>query len=160
MKWLSIAKNAKDNMNQSTLEKIKLYLKDDKACKGRILIVDKLEIHRSSFSNILENHGYITATADCGFKAIEVLTFFHADLVVIDCSMRRLENLKCSEYIQKIDPNISIVFTSADASSELKILTFKAGGKDLIEKPFTGNTLKESIEKHLTNKLVEPNLDY
>ncbi|MCM8527550.1 MAG: response regulator [Lentisphaeraceae bacterium] len=139
-------------MNQSTFDKIKLILEDNKDCKGKVLIVDNQATYRSSYSRILESSGFETASADCGFKAIEVLTFFRADIVILDCSLNRLENLTCSKYIQQIDPNISIIFTSTDMPSELKILTFKAGGKELIEKASNGKIIKELVEKHICTK--------
>jgi len=146
-------KGARKSMPYSTLEKIKLSFRkkyQQNTCK--VLIIDNQELTSSALTNTLEKQGFDVASAECGFKAIEILTFFPANIVIIDCSIAGLNSFKCCECILKIDPAITFIFTCSIYSSELSIEAFKAGGKDILEKPLDENTLFETINYYINTK--------
>ena len=147
------AKSARKSMSYSTLERIKHSFKEsDKKNTCKVLVVDDQELYRSGISATLNKQSFDVASAECGFKAIEVLTFFPADVVIIDCNIPGLNSFQCCEYILKIDPSITVIFTCPLYSSELSIEAFKAGGKDILEKPLDENTLFETIDYYIDTK--------
>ena len=136
-------------------EAIQIIMNEDGDKRLRVLIVDSLEIYRAAFSKLLDKYGYNVATADCGFKAIEVMTIFRPSVVVITGTLPGMNGIQCCKSLLKIDPEVKIIFTSSDSSTELKNRAEMAGAIEFLEKPFDGTALKNAVEKCISIDIAE-----
>ena len=103
----------------------------------RILIVEDEATLGRVLSDTLRSHGYEVTLADDGIAGIELFTAQHADLVIADIMMPRMDGLSMVEEIRKIDSRVEVLFLSARSGVEDVVEGFRRGGNDYLRKPFS-----------------------
>ena len=88
-------------------------------------------------SDTLRSHGYEVTLAEDGIAGIELFTAQHADLVIADIMMPRMDGLSMVEEIRKIDSRVEVLFLSARSGAEDVVEGFRRGGNDYLRKPFS-----------------------
>lgn len=104
-----------------------------------VMIVDDSAVMRGLWSQVLSNHSDIVvdATAPNGAVAIEQLSRYPIDVVILDIEMPVMDGLAAIPLLLKLRPNLKIVmastFTIQGSKATVKALTL--GAADFVTKP-------------------------
>jgi DNA-binding NtrC family response regulator len=123
------------------------------AVSGRILIVDDDERQRAALAAMLSDRDFETQVAGDGHEALEKLTVFSADVIVVDLVMPRMDGfelLQCLKERGDLTPAIALTaFGSMDkalsAVHDLKAFWY-------LEKPVEPRALKILLERAIRYK--------
>lgn len=116
----------------------------------RILLIDDEEAVRKVMAGILIKAGYdVNLTAD-GTEAIKFLQSNHADLIILDMNMPRMDGHDFLKYIRdhKIT-SVPVLMISGSNDPELKAESYKLGVYDFISKPEQTEVMLKRIENGL-----------
>ena len=119
----------------------------------RILLVEDTAVMRKIETKTLRNLGFtsIVEAAD-GKEAVALLQEGRsADLVISDWNMPNMDGLELLKNVRS-DPqlkDIPVLMVTAEAEKEKVVAAIQAGVNNYIVKPFTGEVLKEKIDKIL-----------
>ncbi|GAB5046998.1 chemotaxis response regulator CheY [Thermodesulfovibrio sp. TK110] len=118
--------------------------------KIKVLVVDDFPTMRRIVKNLLKQLGFENIEeAENGEDALRKLRSGDYGLVVSDWNMPVMEGLELLKHIRS-DPqlkDIPFLMVTAEAEKEKVIEAIKAGVDNYIVKPFTGEVLKEKLEK-------------
>lgn len=110
-----------------------------------ILLIDDDEWIRDSLSIFFENEGcQLTAleTAEEGMKELDRKTF---DIIITDYRLPRMDGLEFFKKIERSHMNPMKVLITAYRSNDVITEAKRIGVQDFIEKPFTIETIKDSL---------------
>lgn len=114
---------------------------------GRVLVVDDEEGILQFISRFLTAHNIQVTTASDGVSGLEKLRGASFDLVLSDIKMPGLTGLEFYDRAKSFDPNYrdGFIFMSGDLMRESTRDFVGATGCRFIEKPFTGQALRENV---------------
>ena len=104
---------------------------------ARILVVDDDESARRSLRAILERGYYQVETAEGGAEAIELLSSYKPELVLLDIQMPDMDGLDVCSRIREL-PNgnlMPIIFVTGDERPEVHSQALRVKGDDILRKP-------------------------
>jgi CheY-like chemotaxis protein len=114
--------------------------------KETVLIVDDEPDMREILSNFARDLGYKTLMADSGEQAIRFMEQNDSiGIVILDVIMPGMDGADCYEAIKATWPDVSILICSGYIPSDKKDKLLALGAKHILSKPFTRNSLKNSI---------------
>ena len=113
----------------------------------KILIADDEAQIRKVITLVLREQGYEVKAVCNGREAVEAVSAFKPDVVLLDQQMPVLTGVEALEEIKKIRPNQTIVFISAFGSIALAVDAIKKGAFDFIEKPFNNEYLLLTVRR-------------
>ncbi|NOY38570.1 MAG: response regulator [Chlorobi bacterium] len=91
--------------------------------------------------------------AENGKEAVEYCkTHPEIALVLMDIKMPVMDGYEATRQIRKLYPELPVIAQTAHAMTENKETAFRAGCNDYLTKPILKDTLRQMIEKYLTNK--------
>lgn len=118
--------------------------------KIKVLVVDDFPTMRRIVKNLLKQIGFENVDeAENGSDALNKLKSGDYGLVVSDWNMPVMEGIELLKNVRN-DPqlkDIAFLMVTAEAEKERVIEAIKAGVDNYVVKPFTGEILKEKIEK-------------
>jgi len=118
--------------------------------KIKVLVVDDFPTMRRIIKNLLKQLGFENVDeAENGEDALKKLRSSEYGLVVSDWNMPVMEGIELLKNVRS-DPqlkDIPFLMVTAEAEKEKVIEAIKAGVDNYIVKPFTGEVLKEKLEK-------------
>jgi len=118
--------------------------------KMRILVVDDFSTMRRIVKNLLKQLGYENIDeAEDGAQAYSKLKNGGYGFVVSDWNMPNMDGLDLLKKVRS-DPELKdlpILMVTAEAEKEKVITAIQAGVNNYIVKPFTGEVLKEKMDK-------------
>lgn len=118
--------------------------------KIRVLVVDDFPTMRRIVKNLLKQLGFENIDeAENGEDALNKLKSGEYGLVVSDWNMPVMEGIELLKNVRN-DPqlkDIPFLMVTAEAEKEKVIEAIKAGVDNYVVKPFTGEVLKEKLEK-------------
>ena len=117
-----------------------------------ILIVDDEPMIHELYGDILEISGHrIVADAYNGNEAIEMLKTMNEppEIVIMDHRMPSKDGIETTKEMLEINPDVKILFSSADIS--VKDDALAVGASDFLSKPFTIGDLLTGIEEMISN---------
>jgi DNA-binding response OmpR family regulator len=119
----------------------------------KILVIDDSELVLAMASDALKNAGYEVFTATNGIEANSFIfsTTSRPDLIIIDIMMPLLDGNKKAKILKEKDfsKDIPIMFISSKSEAELEKLVEEAGADGYICKPFTNQSIVNSVRKVL-----------
>ena len=119
-----------------------------------ILLVDDDEMSRAVVHKLLERSGYAVYSTGMGQEALDHYRGPQSDLVITDLIMPDLDGLEVIQQLRQIDPAVRVLAISGggrvDAEEYLSVAR-KFGAVEVLPKPFTGQELKQAVEKALTS---------
>jgi len=119
----------------------------------KILIVDDSELVLAMASDALQEAGFEVFTATNGIEANSYIfsTANRPDLIILDVMMPLLDGDKKAKILkqQNHSQNIPIIFISSKSEAELAALVAEAGADGYICKPFTAQSIVNSVKKLL-----------
>lgn len=118
--------------------------------KMKILVVDDFSTMRRIVKNLLKQLGYENIDeAEDGAQAYSKLKNGGYGFVVSDWNMPNMDGLDLLKKVRS-DPELKdlpILMVTAEAEKEKVITAIQAGVNNYIVKPFTGEVLKEKMDK-------------
>jgi CheY-like chemotaxis protein len=119
-----------------------------------VLIVDDEEPIRAVCRRTLEAFGYRVAAAADGAEAVALYAERRAEvsLVLLDMMMPIMDGPSTARAMLRMNPHVRIVGASGLADSALASRALSAGVRQLIAKPYTAETLLETIARVLDEK--------
>jgi len=104
--------------------------------RPRVFVVDDEDFIRDLYKDIFESQGITVFSAQSGEEALEIFkTLKHKpDAVIMDYRMPGRDGIETTRELLRLDPNIPIIFSSADESVRDKAL--EAGAISFWSKPF------------------------
>lgn len=117
-----------------------------------ILLIDDDDLSRGAVHKMLERIGYSVHSTGHGNEAIERYQKEKADLVITDLIMPDTDGLEIIRKLRGMDPAARILAISGggrvDAEEYLSVAR-KFGAIEVLPKPFTGQELKQAVERAL-----------
>jgi len=116
-----------------------------------ILIVDDNPMNLLLTSQVLENEGYLSRTAETGLSGIAAIEEEIPALILLDIMLPGMDGFEVCRIINKNEKwkEIPIIFLTANALTENLVEGFNAGGVDYITKPFEREELLVRVKNHL-----------
>ncbi len=116
-----------------------------------ILIVDDEADIRDLISDLLEDEGYSTRTAqdaDGAFASIEASA---PDLIILDIWLQgsRMDGIEILKAVKRDNPGIPVVIISGHGNIEVAVAAVRQGAYDFIEKPFNMDQLMVVVGRAL-----------
>jgi two-component system OmpR family response regulator len=115
----------------------------------KILLVEDDKSMRFMLQDNLEMAGYAVSAFDDGQVAISAFVKEPFDLCLLDVMLPGKDGFSLAQEIRKLNMGVPIVFLTAKAMKEDRILGFKIGADDYITKPFSVEELLLRIESIL-----------
>ena len=101
-----------------------------------ILVVDDDQAVRDSLARSMQYSGYEVSTATDGLEALAKLSAIHADAVIMDVMMPRLDGLETTRMLRQTGNDVPIlILTARDAVGD-RVDGLDAGADDYMVKPF------------------------
>ena len=113
----------------------------------KILIVDDERDFVLSLTDILETYGYNVRMAHNQKEAIEKITSFYADVVLLDVRLGHENGLNLITRFKETCPNIIPVIMTAFAEADSAIEAFQEGAYDYLRKPLNPRQLLKTLER-------------
>lgn len=126
----------------------------------RILIVDDQPVNLEVLEAHLRQWGCTVCTASGGREALGAARTFAPDAILLDVMMPGLSGFEVSRILQA-DPatrHITIIFLTALADEQSKVMGFDRGARDYITKPFNAGDLAARLGARLRDKYREDEL--
>ncbi len=122
----------------------------------RILIVDDEEAIRRRLDVILSDI-YLTKTVENGKEAIDILSNFQPDLILLDITMPVIDGIKTCKLIREdnLYRYTKIIMVSGEVSLDDRMNGYNAGADDYLTKPFDVGELLAKIDIMLRLKHAE-----
>lgn len=118
--------------------------------KMKVLVVDDFSTMRRIVKNLLKQLGYTDIEeAEDGAQAYSKLQNGGFGFVVSDWNMPNMDGLELLKKVRSDSQlkDLPILMVTAEAEKEKVITAIQAGVNNYIVKPFTGEVLKEKIDK-------------
>lgn len=116
-----------------------------------VLVVDDDAVARSVVSGVLRQAGLRTLEAESGFAALEMITEWPVDAVLVDHSMPGMSGLELTQRIRQL-PEYQlkpILFLSAADSPKTRVAALKAGATDFMVKPLPFDEIVARVEAQM-----------
>ena len=102
---------------------------------ARILVVDdEIEIVRA-LQRSLAAHGFDVFTANSGEEALEAISHYRPDLMVLDLGLPGISGLEVARKV-RAQSNLPIIVLSVKDTERDKVLALDLGADDYVSKPF------------------------
>ncbi|MDQ4120834.1 MAG: sigma-54 dependent transcriptional regulator [Acidobacteriota bacterium] len=136
------------------------------AARPLVLIVEDEEILRSILRRLIEDAGYLVATADSAEAALEIFTSNAVAVTLTDIRMAGMDGLALLDQIKTVDSEALVIIMTAFSSVDSAIAALRKGAYDYITKPFVNEDLLQTVKNALRqhelfseNRLLRRELD-
>jgi two-component system response regulator PilR (NtrC family) len=122
---------------------------------AKILVVDDDQGMRDYLEIMLTREGYDVTTASGGREAISIFKKRKFDLVISDLKMPKIGGIDILKAIKEHSPETLVILITGYASGETAVEAMKEGAYDYLEKNFTVDDLKSTIQDALSKKGIK-----
>jgi len=126
----------------------------------RILIVDDMPVNLGVMVDSLKNCNYRLVTAQNGEEALQRAAFVKPDLILLDVMMPGMDGFEVCRHLKNNaeTADIPVIFMTALAETDHKIIGFKVGGADYITKPIQIAEVIARVDMHLNLRAMQRQL--
>jgi class 3 adenylate cyclase/CheY-like chemotaxis protein len=117
---------------------------------AKILIIDHQELFRIFLGEIVKGLGHHVVYAESSMDGINTVGTEKIDLVILNGEMPEINGYETCQLIQRLDPNLTIIFYSSIKTTESLSAAFERGAKDYLCKPIIPTELKARLNIWLT----------
>ena len=115
--------------------------------KSRLLIVDDEEQFVEALSERLSMRGYDVTTSHTGEDAVEKITDYNFDVVILDVRLPGIEGTEVLRKIRDLKPLTEVIMLTGYGTMEIAIEGMKLGAFDFLVKPCETEDLTAKIDK-------------
>ena len=135
---------------------------------GRILVVDDETPITEHVTMALRYEGFQMEQAHSGREAIDKVSQFHPDLMILDIMMPDLDGYEVARRLRQENQQVPIIFLTAKDATEDKVRGLEMGGDDYVTKPFSLEELSARVaailrrtkgDKSVSSRLVFEDLE-
>jgi DNA-binding NarL/FixJ family response regulator len=121
-----------------------------------VLLVDDHRLVRSGFRRMLEDHADIAVIGEAadGDEAVMLAKNLKPDVIVMDCSMPRVNGLDAMRQVLKDSPHAAVLMLSMHSEDTLVRQALTAGAKGYILKNAIHVDLETAVRKVATGEIV------
>ena len=119
--------------------------------KKHILVVDDDDRIRNLLKDYLNNNNFLTSSAKDGSEALEKISVFEFDLIVLDVMMPGKSGFELTKEIKK-NNDIPVILLTAKGEVENRIKGLEYGADDYLGKPFEPKELLLRINNIIKKK--------
>ena len=112
-----------------------------------ILVVDDEPDMRIALTHALGRSGYLVETASSGFEALEKFRRERFSLIITDLKMPEMSGMQVLKEVKKVSPEVPVIMITAYGTIGNAVEAMKEGASDYILKPFSAETLEETVKK-------------
>ena len=124
-----------------------------------ILIVDDEPNYLIVLSELLNEEGYETLTADNGEKALDIARHTDLDLVMTDMHMPGMDGFQLLSALKSFNQALPVIMITAYGEVEKAVSAMQRGAFNYLSKPFNNDQLLASVKKAIEHyTLVKANL--
>lgn len=120
--------------------------------KARLLIVDDEEQFVEALSERLSMRDYDVTTSLTGEDAIEKITNYNFDVVILDVRLPGIDGTEVLQEMKNLKPLTEVIMLTAHGTVEMAIEGMKLGAFDFLIKPCETEDLTAKIDKALDRK--------
>jgi len=113
----------------------------------KLLLIDDDEWIRDSLSIFFEGEGCHLLALETAEDGLEELKSQDYDIIIADYRLPGMDGLEFLKRSQETNPNAMRVLITAYGNSEIFSKAYKLGVQDVIKKPFTIETIEESLSR-------------
>jgi two-component system, LuxR family, response regulator FixJ len=115
----------------------------------QIFIVDDDEAVRESLAALLTSYGYAALTFPSALHFLARADRNGSGCLIADVRMPDMDGLELQEKVAAEFPNLSVVIITGHGDVPIAVRAMKAGAIDFIEKPFSEDTILETVQHAL-----------
>jgi len=117
-----------------------------------ILIIDDVDDNLEILGDLLTFNGHNVHTARSGEAALKLVQEICPDLVLLDILMPGMDGFEVCTRLKanEITRDIPVIFVSSMTDIDSKVMGFKVGGVDYINKPFQHAEILVRVNTHIT----------
>jgi signal transduction histidine kinase len=125
-----------------------------------IVVVDDRPENLDVLIDFLTSFGFTILVAQNGDEAIQLVSEFVPDIILLDVIMPGLDGFETCRRLKenKLTENVPIIFMTALSDTMDKVKGFDAGGVDYIIKPFQHEEVLARVKTHLTVQKLQKQL--
>lgn len=129
--------------------------------KARVLVVEDEEDILALVQFNLSRHGYQVETAVCGEEALEKVSQFDPQLLVLDLMLPGIDGLEICRRLREetATAELPVIMLTACGEEDDIIRGFELGADDYVTKPFSIKVLLARVESVLRRKAARPQND-
>ena len=120
--------------------------------KERILVVDDEMNIANSLKEILSDEGYDVSVTEDGLNALDMIQSDPPDLLLLDVWLPGMDGIEVLKTVKTYHPEIEVLVMSGHGTIDTAVKATKLGAFDFIEKPFSMDSLTQSIKGALGHK--------
>lgn len=113
--------------------------------EARIYVVDDDEAVRDSLALQFEAAGYAVATFASALDFLKDAPTLPPGCVISDVRMPEIDGIEMQNRLAQMDLNFPVIIMTGHGDVALAVRAMKAGAVDFVEKPFTGDSIVDSI---------------
>ncbi|MDE3840342.1 two-component system response regulator [Bacillus methanolicus] len=117
--------------------------------KGKVLIVDDQFGIRILLNEVLQKEGYDTYQAANGVHALEIVTKYSPDLVLLDMKIPGMDGIEILKRIKVIDPDIRVIIMTAYGELDMIQEAKELGALTHFAKPFDIDDIRAAVKKYI-----------
>lgn len=129
-----------------------------KCPKGKILVVDDVEMNLKVIKGLLKSTELTIDTAMSGKECLEMIQANTYDVIFLDHRMPNMDGVETLHEMKKLNsvfnPNIPVIMLTANAITGVKDEYIKEGFTDYLSKPVREEDLNEALLKYLPKELL------
>jgi signal transduction histidine kinase/CheY-like chemotaxis protein len=120
--------------------------------RKRLLIVDDVPQNRAMLQDLLQDAGFVVASATNGLECLVLLDTFKPDLILMDVMMPVIDGNETTRRIRRMPAwsSVPIIAVTASASREDEAACLQAGADAFLAKPVEHDALLRAIGKQLS----------
>ena len=124
--------------------------------KERILVVDDETNIANSLKVILSDEGYDVSVTEDGLNALDMIQSDPPDLLLLDVWLPGMDGIEVLKTVKIYHPEIEVLVMSGHGTIDTAVKATKLGAFDFIEKPFSMDSLTQSVKSALGHKKKRP----
>ncbi|MBI5562617.1 MAG: response regulator [Deltaproteobacteria bacterium] len=128
--------------------------------KPRVLVVDDEEMNAILLSTKFERAGYEVERAKDGFEALQKVSVFHPDIVLLDVMMPRMDGYEALRRLKSKEETryIPVIMLTGKADVEDKVMGLEVGAEDYISKPYSLQEVAARVKSLLRMRSLQTRL--
>ena len=124
--------------------------------RERILVIDDETNIVNSLKEILSDEGYDVLITEDGLNALDIIQSDPPDLLLLDVWLPGMDGIEVLKTVKTYHPEIEVLVMSGHGTIDTAVKATKLGAFDFIEKPFSMDSLTQSVKSALGLKKTRP----